>query len=52
MDGLFPYREAIPPILIDVESFTVAPSYDLKTSKDEGQEIVQVRVDMVERSVM
>nr|POF16825.1 hypothetical protein CFP56_76929 [Quercus suber] len=42
MDGPLPYCEAVPPILIGVRSFTVAPSYDLKTSKDEGQEIVQV----------
>ena len=52
MDGPFPYREAISSILIGVGSFTVAPSYDLKTLEDEGQEIVQVRVDMVERSAM
>ena len=52
MDGPFPYRETIPPILIGVKSFIVTLSYDLKTLEDEGQEIVQVRVDMVERSAM
>ena len=52
MDGPLPYRKVVPPILIGVGSFDIAPSYDSETSEDEGQEIVQVRVDMVERSAM